>query len=48
MNLRVLSLLEKILNQTAISGKDDNVSFWCPKCAKETGHNYMVLFAEVN
>lgn len=40
--------MEKYLSEQGKSAKDYFVHYaYCPKCAKESGHNYMILFAKV-
>jgi hypothetical protein len=40
--------MEKYLKERKQIAKDYYVHYaYCPKCAKETGHNYMILFALV-
>lgn len=40
--------MEKYLSQKGKTAKDYYVHYaYCPKCAKEYGNNYMILFAEV-
>ena len=40
--------INKILEKKGKKAEDYYVHYaYCPKCAKKTGHNYMILFAEV-
>ena len=40
--------MEKYLSEQDKTPKDYYIHYaFCPKCAKENGHNYMILFAEV-
>ncbi len=40
--------MEKYLSKKGKKAKDYYVHYaYCPKCAKKSGHNYMILFAEV-
>jgi hypothetical protein len=40
--------MEKYLEESDQTAKDYYVHYaYCPKCAKESGHNYIVLFAQV-
>jgi hypothetical protein len=40
--------MDKYLNERQLTAKDYYVHYaYCPKCAKETGHNYMILFAQI-
>ena len=40
--------MEKYLKEQDQSAKDYYVHYaYCPKCAKESGHNYLILFARV-
>lgn len=40
--------MEKYLKDQERTSKDYYVHYaYCPKCAKENGHNYMILFAKV-
>ena len=45
---RYIKEMEKYLKEREQIAKDYYVHYaYCPKCAKETGHNYMILFALV-
>ncbi len=45
---RYIKEMEKYLKEKGQSAKDYYVHYaYCPKCAKESGHNYMVLFAQI-
>ena len=45
---RFLKEMEEYLKETGKSAQDYYVHYaYCPKCAKEFGHNYMILFARV-
>lgn len=44
-----LKEMEKYLEGTGQKAKDYYIHYaYCPKCAKERGHNYMIFFAQVN
>ena len=41
--------MEKYLKEKKQSSKDYYVHYaYCPKCAKKSGHNYLILFAQVS
>jgi hypothetical protein len=45
---RFIKEMDKYLREREQIAKDNYVHYaYCPKCAKETGHNYMILFALV-
>jgi len=48
MQLRVLNLLEKIFDQQALVGKDDNIAFWCPFCKKEEYKKKLIIYLDEN
>ncbi|MDD2426398.1 MAG: hypothetical protein PHU00_10355 [Bacteroidales bacterium] len=40
--------MDKYLKEKGLSAKDYYIHYaYCPKCAKERGHNYMILFAKI-
>ncbi len=40
--------MDKYLQEKSLSAKDYYIHYaYCPKCAKERGHNYMILFAKI-
>ncbi len=40
--------MDKYLKEKGLTANDYYVHYaYCPKCAKERGHNYMILFAEI-
>jgi hypothetical protein len=46
---RFFKEMEAYLEEGGKSAKDYYVHYaYCPKCAEEAGHNYMVIFAEVD
>ena len=45
---RFIKEMDEYLKESGKAAKDYYVHYaYCPKCAKEQGHNYMVLFALV-
>jgi len=45
---KFINEMEKHLQEKGQAAKDYYVHYaYCPKCAKESGHNYMILFAQV-
>lgn len=45
---KFIRVMDKYLAETGKKAKDYYVHYaYCPKCAKKFGHNYMILFAEV-
>ena len=45
---RYIKEMEKYLKEKGQSADDYYVHYaYCPKCAKESGHNYLILFAQV-
>ncbi len=45
---KYLKEMDKYLKETGQTAKDYYIHYaYCPKCAKESGHNYMILFALV-
>lgn len=46
MNLRVLNLLEKVLDQKALTDNKGNAAFWCPKCKKDFNKKKLVVFLD--
>lgn len=45
---KFIKAMDEYLAETGKKAKDYYVHYaYCPKCAKKTGHNYMILFARV-
>ncbi|MGE5348665.1 MAG: hydrolase, partial [Actinomycetota bacterium] len=45
---KFIRVMDQYLAESGKKAKDYYVHYaYCPKCAKKFGHNYMILFAEV-